>query len=198
MILLKAAMMQKGEEFHVAVWPGVWSGQGREHIMDPETDPAGGSSLLYPVIRSYAGESQAFVISAGGIMGKNDFPEKWHRLRDSHHANYSWAVGGSAVISPHGRFIAGPSIGEETILYADCYAHQIKVAKALFDCLGHYTRWDVVRLQVRSEPWTPEVEVKRPLIELSADELSRISDKYDISPDKLGGIIEELNEKEFI
>jgi len=42
------------------------------------------------------------------------------------------------------------------------------------------------------------VEVKRPVIELSADELNRLSEKYDISPDKLGGIIEELNEKELI
>jgi len=164
--------------------------------MDPETDPAGGTSLLYPVIRSYAAESQAFVLSASGILGQNDFPEKWRHLRDSHHTSYSWAVGGSAVINPHGRFVAGPLIGEETILYADCHAHHIKVAKALFDCLGHYTRWDVVRLQVRREPWTPEVEIKKPVIELPVDELSRISEEYEISRDKLEAIIQELNELE--
>jgi amidase/nitrilase len=196
MVLLKAAMMQKGEEFHIAVWPGAWSGHSKTHLMDPETDPAGGTSLLYPVIRSYAAESQAFVLSASGILGQNDFPEKWRHIRDSHHTSYSWAVGGSAVINPHGRFVAGPLIGEETILYADCHAHHIKVAKALFDCLGHYTRWDVVRLQVRREPWTPEVEIKKPVIELPVDELSRISEEYEISRDKLEAIIQELNELE--
>ncbi|GAI28640.1 unnamed protein product, partial [marine sediment metagenome] len=41
MILVKAAMMQKGEEFHITVWPGVWSGHGQKHLMDPETDPQG-------------------------------------------------------------------------------------------------------------------------------------------------------------
>jgi len=194
MVLLKAAIMQKGEEFHIAVWPGAWSGHGKAHLMDAETDPSGESCLIYPVVRSYAAEAQAFVISASGILGKNDFPEKWHNIRDSHHASYGWAVGGSAVINPHGRIIAGPLIGEETILYADCHAHHLKLAKAIFDCLGHYTRWDVVRLQVRREPWEPEVEVKRPIIEVAADKLRHISEEYEIAPDKLEALIDKLNE----
>ena len=194
MVLLKAAMMQKGEEFHIAVWPGAWSGHSKTTLMDPETDPVGGGSMLYPIVRSYAAEAQAFVLSANGILSPNDFPEKWQHLRDSHHTSYGWAVGGSAVINPHGRFIAGPLIGEETILYADCQAHNLKLAKALFDCLGHYTRWDVVSLQVRREPWTPEVEINRPVIDLPAVEIRRLSEEYEISTDKLESIIKELNE----
>ena len=193
MILVKAAMMQKGEEFHIAVWPGVWTGHGQAHIMDPETDPQGGSSALYPIIRSYACESQAFVLSSNGILGEKDFPDKWKHLKDSDHTNYSWAVGGSAIVNPHGRFIAGPSIGEETILYADCHAYHIKLAKALFDCLGHYTRWDVVRLQVRKEPWTPEAEiVEKPSVKVPMRELRRISEEHEISLEKLEAIVEEL------
>jgi len=148
------------------------------------------------VVRPYAAEAQAFVISASGILGKNDFPEKWHSIRDSHHASYGWAVGGSAVINPHGRIIAGPLIGEETILYADCHAHHLKLAKAIFDCLGHYTRWDVVRLQVRREPWEPVVEVRKPIIEVAADKLRHISEEYEIAPDKLESLINKLNEPE--
>jgi amidase/nitrilase len=194
MVLLKAAMMQKGEEFHIAVWAGVWSGQGKTHIMDPETDPQGGSSTIYPVIRSYACESQAFVLSSGGILGEKDFPDKWKHLKDSNHTNYSFAVGGSAIVNPHGRLIAGPLIGEEAILYADCHAHHIKLAKALFDCLGHYARWDVARLQVRREPWTPEIEMaEKPSLKLPMSELRRISEAHEISLEKLEAIIEELN-----
>lgn len=193
MVLVKAAMMQKGEEFHIAVWPGVWSGHGETHLMDPETDPHGRSSAIYPIIRSYACESQAFVISSSGILGEKDFPDKWKHIKDSNHTNYSWAVGGSAIVNPHGRLIAGPSIGEETILYADCYAHHIKLAKALFDCLGHYARWDVVRLQVRTEPWTPEAEmVKKPSVKLPMKELRRISEEHEIGMEKLEAIVEEL------
>jgi len=193
MVLVKAAMMQKGEEFHIAVWPGVWSGHGQEHILDPETDLQRGSSPLYPTVRSYASESQAFVLSCHGILGEKDFPDKWKQIKDSNHTNYSWAVGGSAIINPHGRFEAGPVIGEETILYADCSAHHIKLAKALFDCLGHYTRWDVVRLQVRKEPWVPEIEIaEKPSLKISRSELRRISEEHEISIDKLEAVIEEL------
>lgn len=193
MVLLKAAMMQKGEEFHIAAWPGVWSEHGQTHIMDPETDLRGGSSAIYPIIRSYACESQAFVLSSSGVLGEKDFPDRWKHLKDSHHTNYSWAVGGSAIVNPHGRLISGPSIGEETILYADCYAHHIKLAKALFDCLGHYARWDVVRLQVRTEPWTPEAEMmKKPSIKLPIKELRRISEEHEIGMEKLEAIVEEL------
>lgn len=194
MVLMKAAMMQKGEEFHITVWPGAWSGQGKTHLFDPETDSSGGSCLVYPVIRSYAIESQAFVVGSLGILTQNDFPERWRFLKDNDHVNYSWLVGGSTVIDPHGRFMVGPVIGEEKILYADCYANQIKLAKALLDCLGHYTRWDLVQLQVRSEPWTPEVEIPKKIFkQLPLNELRRISQEYAISLDKLEGIIEELN-----
>jgi len=102
-------------------------------------------------------------------------------------------VGGSAIVNPHGNFIAGPVIGEETILYAECRARNIKIAKALYDCLGHYTRWDVVRLQLRKEPWTPEVAIGKPEVELPRDELRRISEEYEIDMDKLQAIIKELS-----
>ena len=191
MILVKAAMMQKGEEFHIAVWPGIWSGHARTNLLDPETDPLRQSGVLYPTIRSYAFDAQSFVLSAHGII--TDLPEQWQHLKGNDHASFSWAVGGSAVVNPHGGFIAGPLIGEESILYAECRARNIKIAKALYDCLGHYTRWDVVRLEVRKEPWTPEVASNKPEVKLPQDELRRISQDYEIGVDKLQALIEELN-----
>ncbi len=196
MILLKAAMMHKGEEFHIAVWPGAWSGQGLTHVMDPETDPHGATSSLYPVIRTYACEAQAFVLSSCGIMGEADFPDKWRHIKDSEHTNYSWSVGGSAIASPHGKLLAGPAIGKEEIIYADCYAHHIKLAKAIFDCLGHYTRWDVVSLQLRNEPWTPETGMTPgPGLDIPPAEIRRIGEKYEISTQKLEAVINELNKR---
>ena len=93
-------------------------------------------------------------------------------------------------------FVAGPSIGDETILYAECHANAIKLAKALGDSLGHYARWDVVRLQVRKEPWLPEVgHASRPLFgEPTIKELRRISEQYEVSLDKLEAVIQELIE----
>jgi amidase/nitrilase len=194
MVLVKAAMMHQGEEFHIAAWPGVWTGHGQTHLMDPETDLQGGSSALYPIIRSYACESQAFVLSSSGILRELDFPNDWKHIKDSDHTNYSWAVGGSAIVNPHGRLMSGPSIGDETILYADCHAYHIKLAKALFDCLGHYTRWDLIRLQIRKEPRSPEIEMgKKASIKLPIKELRQIAEKYGISVENLEELIEELN-----
>ena len=192
MVLLKAAMMQSGEEFHIMVWPGALGGHSREHIMAPETDSILGNPV-FSTVSSYAGDAQAFVLSCGGILRPSDFPEEWQYVRDSDHANYSYAVGGSTVANPHGRFIAGPIIGEETILYADCHAYQIKLAKAIMDCMGHYTRWDAVRLQVSEESLAPETEMLRKPIKLPAPELRRMADKHGIGIDKLESVIEELN-----
>ena len=196
MILVKAAMIHKGEELHIAAWPGSWSGYRRKHLMDPETDPQGGTCVIYPAIRAYAWDSQAFVLSASGVLREDDFPEKWAHLKNSDHTNYNWALGGSAIVDPGGMFIAGPSIGEETILYAECHANAIKLAKALGDSLGHYARWDVVRLQVRKEPWSPEAGEGRRLLfgEPTIKELRRLSEQYEVSLDKLEAAIQELIE----
>jgi len=47
---------------------------------------------------------------------------------------------------------------------------------------------------VRREPWTPEVEIKKPVLELPVNELRRISEEYEINMEKLEAIIQELNE----
>ncbi|MDP6347862.1 MAG: carbon-nitrogen hydrolase family protein [Dehalococcoidia bacterium] len=194
MILLKAAMMHRGEEFHIAVWPGAWSAHGKTSLMDPETDTLGGTCPIYPVIRSYALESQCFVLSCGGILRREDIPENWDYLHQGQHLNYAAAVGGSAIVNPMGRYMAGPSLGEETILYADCHANQLKLAKVIFDCLGHYTRWDAVQLKVRTEPWTPDgSEGRTHLPEVPREDLKRISQEWEIDVDQLEGILQDLS-----
>lgn len=194
MILLKAAMMQKGEEFHITVWPGARSRQRQTHLLDPETDPYGGSCMIYPTIQSYAIDSQAFVLSSNGILREGDFPEKWRYLTQDNHTNYGWMVGGSAIVNPSGLLISGPSFGEETILYAECEANQIKLSKALMDCLGHYARWDVVRIQVRQGPWIPEIGMENyETCNPSGSEIRNIAERYNISVNKLLDIIQEVN-----
>lgn len=196
MVLMKAAMMSKGEEFHIAVWPGAWTAHSKTSIMDPETDPSGANCPIFPVIRSYALEAQCFVLSCSGLLRAEDFPEKWRHLIGNEHMNFSAAVGGSAAVNPYGRFLAGPAFGQEGIVYADCYANQIKLAKVIFDVLGHYTRWDVVRLQVRQEPWVPEVKAGKAYhFEVPREELRRISEENEIDMGKLENILEELSSR---
>ena len=90
-----------------------------------------------------------------------------------------------------------PCFEKDAILYSDCNANQIKAVKAVFDSLGHYSRWDVVRLDVRSEAWDPEVskgDSSTSLYDLPESELKKISEKYEIGIGKLESLINELND----
>ncbi|MFN3936058.1 MAG: carbon-nitrogen hydrolase family protein [Gemmobacter sp.] len=56
--------------------------------------------------------------------------------------------GGSAIVSPLGRVLAGPNFDGETVLYADLDPAEIPRAKYDFDVTGHYARPDVFQLMV--------------------------------------------------
>ncbi|MGH7908727.1 MAG: carbon-nitrogen hydrolase family protein [Thermodesulfobacteriota bacterium] len=194
MTLVRAAMIHRGEEFHIAVWPGNWK-RGEAKLLDADTSPGGALCNLQSLIRVHAFEAGAFVLSGCGFLTPEDFPKRWHYIRDSDHTNYSWASGGSAIVNPAGRFLVEPNFEKDAILYAECYANQIKAVKAIFDSLGHYSRWDVARLSVRREAWVPEVLFNEPSTsedELPPSELRRISEEFEISVDKLESLLDEI------
>jgi nitrilase len=188
--LLRAAMINRGEEFHIAVWPGNWK-RGEDKLLDADTSPGGALCTLQSLIKVHAFEAGAFVLSGCGYMDDDDFPEKWHSIRDGDHMNYDWASGGSAIVNPGGRYLAEPNFEKDAILYAECYANQIKAVKAVFDALGHYSRWDVAQLALRKNSWEPEIVLNRNP-EIPKDELERISEKYEISIENLESLLEDL------
>ena len=193
MTLIRAAMIHRGEEFHIAVWPGNWK-RGEKHLLDADTSPGGALCNLQSLIKVHAFEAGAFVLSGCGYLDADDFPEKWHYLRDGDHINYDWARGGSSIVNPAGRYLAEPNFEKDAILYAECFANQIKAVKAVFDSLGHYSRWDIAQLSLREGPWEPEVSAGGTHTEdpdLPASELKRISEEYEISVETLESILRE-------
>lgn len=60
--------------------------------------------------------------------------------------------GGSAIVSPLGKVIAGPDFSGETVLYATLDPADIARGKYDFDCTGHYARPDVFQLTVDTNP----------------------------------------------
>ncbi|HRO14119.1 MAG TPA: carbon-nitrogen hydrolase family protein [Paracoccus sp. (in: a-proteobacteria)] len=60
--------------------------------------------------------------------------------------------GGSAIVDPLGRVLAGPDFSGETILYAGIDPAQILRGKFDFDVAGHYSRPDVFHLSVDDRP----------------------------------------------
>lgn len=67
--------------------------------------------------------------------------------------------GGSAIIGPLGRVLAGPDFSGETILYATIDPDEVMRAKFDFDVTGHYGRPDVFQLAVDTKPKTAVREV---------------------------------------
>jgi predicted amidohydrolase len=140
MTLARARMIQQGEDFHIAVYPGafnVWSGP-RLQVEDPD----GSHFIGYASCRAHANEAGAFVICAVGYIDAADIPADFP-MRDS--LNIEYARGGSMVVAPAGMPLVGPVYGD-TIVYADCPAQMIKISKAIIDTNGHYARPDVLEL----------------------------------------------------
>ena len=70
--------------------------------------------------------------------------------------NWKWAMGGSAIATPFGTYAAEPLFGKEGLVIADLDLADRIVAKNVFDCMGHYTRWDVTQLRLKREGVGPE------------------------------------------
>ena len=148
MTLLRAAMAIKGEEIHCAVWPGWWRVEG--HLGGKSADPGSHDCDIEPAIREYAIENQVFVVSSSWYLPAHEIPAE---LRQE--MKYNLAAGGSCIVNPAGLFVKGPVFGEETIVFADIDLEERRLAKAYFDCLGHYARFDLLSLTIRDEAWTP-------------------------------------------
>ena len=99
-------------------------------------------------------EGRCFVLTACQIIRKKDFPQNIRvSLGDSPDALLM--RGGSAIISPLGKVLAGPHFGEETILAATLDLNEIGRGKFDFDVAGHYSRPDVFTLVVNEAPMPP-------------------------------------------
>lgn len=204
-ILVRAAQMLMGEEFHISNWPGNWSigsgkpGEKRGMVMEGSTNPLGYPCDLQFAIREYAFEAGAFVISVSGLLREEDFEPQFKDFITSDHMNFKWAVGGSAIVNPFGEYLAEPVFNQETILYADCYANDIKAVKAFFDGLGHYSRPDVTRLLVKTTPNENVIPLAETVVPPSITipsytDLKRISETFEVSLKKLETLATKVEE----
>jgi aliphatic nitrilase len=131
------ALTAEGTRIHVMSWPN--------HF------PTSGDPLRNRVTvdaQAFAQMSKAFVISACGTVDDDMIrklevgPEAEKFLRDPN------SCGGSVIVNPLSRVLAGPMGAEEGILYADCDLQVGVQAKLRHDFAGHYNRPDIFQLQI--------------------------------------------------
>jgi len=132
MPLTRQAMHDSGEEIHVAGWPGV-------HEMHQIAS------------RSYAFEGRCFVLAVGSILRVRDMPPELPPKADKPGVPDGFMIrGGSAIIAPNGRYLAGPVYDQETVVVADCDLSEITREALTLDVSGHYSRPDVFHFKVKT------------------------------------------------
>ena len=108
-----------------------------------------------PTVKTFADATKTPITLAGSGPGSDDDmisklqvgPEAEKFLRDPN------SCGGSVIVNPLSRVLAGPMGPEEGILYADCDLQVGVQAKLRHDFAGHYNRPDIFQLQInRSTP----------------------------------------------
>ncbi len=109
-----------------------------------------------PTMQHIALEGRCFVLTACQFLRKRDMPASV-RVSLGDAADAVLMRGGSAIISPLGKVLAGPHFDGETILTATLDLHDIGRGKFDFDVVGHYSRPDVFQLTVNESPTAPVV-----------------------------------------
>jgi nitrilase len=131
------ALTAEGTRIHVMSWPNHFPTSG-----DPLRNRVAVDS------QAFAQMSKAFVISACGTVDErmiamlepNAEAEAFLRSPD--------CSGGSVIVAPNSRIIAGPLGAEEGILYAECNLELGIQMKLRHDFAGHYNRPDIFHLQI--------------------------------------------------
>lgn len=125
---------------HVASWPHFF--QKGWHTMGEVADLAG---------RALSYMAKCFVINACGTIDETMLEVLPASDEDRAFLQDPKSLGGSSIITPDSRVIAGPMGGEEGILYADVDLELAVKAKLTHDFAGHYNRPDVFQLRVNTE-----------------------------------------------
>ena len=132
------ALATLGIEVHASVWPG-------REFLHPIVDAA---------TRHLAYENGCFVVVAREIFSAALLPAGTPLAE----APVWEGHGGSAIIAPGGKYLAGPVYDEETIVYAEIDLDATIESNRWVDTAGHFSRPDVFQLRWDRRPKAP-VEV---------------------------------------
>ena len=97
-------------------------------------------------------EGRCFVIGCNQYINKSMYPDKYRELITEEPEEF--CTGGSLIVSPLGKVIAGPLFGEPGVLTAELDLGQVVEAKMDFDVVGHYSRNDIFQWSVKDQPGT--------------------------------------------
>jgi nitrilase len=168
------ALIAQETAIHVASWPGL---PGRTSLPRSERGVITG--------RSFAFMSKAFVINACGTVSDEMREVLAYTAEDREFLADPELSGGSTIIGPDTKVLAGPMGPEEGILYADADLEDCVLAKVKHDFAGHYNRPDVFTLVLNDR--APEIFQRG----LTADKKALPADAA--APIRIGEDLSHLN-----
>lgn len=99
-----------------------------------------------------AREGRCFVLGCNQFVKGNEYPEDVLKLEGISQLPDIVTTGGSVIVSPLGKILAGPLSNKAGILYAELDMEDIIRSKLDFDVIGHYARDDVFEFNVKEQP----------------------------------------------
>ena len=89
------------------------------------------------------------LLDAINMLKKNMYPTDLHYYHDLETQPEVMCTGGSCIVNPFGKYVAGPVFGREEIIYANLDPDQVVQSRLDFDVVGHCSRPDVFMLVVK-------------------------------------------------
>ncbi len=99
-------------------------------------------------IKHIAIEGHCYVINVDQYITKSMYPDTLHCQEEIEKIPEEACIGGSCVIDPYGHYVTEPVWNRECIIYADLDMEKVPMSRMEFDGAGHYSRPDVIRLQI--------------------------------------------------
>lgn len=131
MPLARMAMYQKGIEIYIAP-----TADSREEWT--------------ATMKHIALEGRCFVLGCNQYYTKSMYPKKYQSLVEDEPEDM--CPGGSVIVSPLGKVIAGPLFNKSGVLIAELDLDEINYSKLDFDVIGHYSRNDIFTLDIKDQP----------------------------------------------